>query len=304
MGGLPAALSLLAVLGAADVDPPARRDGRADAVFVLREGGRADGFLDAATAYYRAHGGGALLVDSAGSLEEIREWLDRSPLRGRSPWGRVVLVTHGSPWRGLTMRLWRDGDRGILPSALHAAATDGSFPPLDDAVLDDRSILVVESCGLARRPELLDALARLLGGDDVARPRWRASAGWVVFGSGAGVPWREEVPFAAEIRPGTPDRDAIARAADRRGEVAQFGRVRLAIEVAAGPCRGASKRWLRTVPEVGQVLRDHALRRDELTWSFAPTREGGCEIVGAGTLVVRGRAPLPPALIGIGDEPP
>jgi hypothetical protein len=114
-------------------------------------------------AYFRQAMPDAAMVTTARSLAEVREYLVRH--RGDTPWSKVVLVTHGSPWTGLQVPVFPGGDRAGL-AVLRDAASAGEFPPLPAGTLAADATVTLESCAMGRRPDVLGVLAELFGGDD------------------------------------------------------------------------------------------------------------------------------------------
>ena len=124
---------------------------RENVTFVLADDNPGHAFFAAARDYYAAHPDEAgVLVTTARSLADVREFLHRSPLRGAEPWGDVRLIAHGSQWQGLRVPLFAHGELANLTVLERALATQ-EFPPLAESVLDRDSRFVIESCGLARR---------------------------------------------------------------------------------------------------------------------------------------------------------
>jgi len=286
---------------------------RSEAVFVL-SGMQASSpeFFRAAQRYHAARLAAHqdLLVTSARSLEEVREWLDRSPLRGSEPWGRITLVAHGSPWRGALLPLWRDqADEVATATAMRDAIGDGEFPPLDDAVVDADTELVIDSCGLGRRPDLLALYAQLLGGEDAQRPHSSASREWIEYGAAADIAspsgsWRRERPFVAQVEPG------IAMSAQRQqavrnqlheqlaqrensaeeAEVWRLAPVRIDIVLEERALCGAHRQAqaLTRLADVREVLDDHALTSRDLAWTLHTDAQGQCVLAGTAQIAVLG----------------
>lgn len=264
---------------------PGAAAARADIVFLLPQPGRGEpAFFELAAAYYRRQPGVALVVDSARSLLQVRELLQRSSLRGDEPWGRIVLVAHGSRWTGLSVPIF--DDRGIAaPGDWRKVRERGEFMPLDSAVVDARTQLQIDSCGLGARPDLLRELAALLGGEQALQVE--ASPGLVEFVGDPRNPatpvLRRERPYAAKIRP-----RATAMSSAR---IDRQGRRRLPIEFqqtlpTSSACSAATlPGLLRSGSPMAGALRDHGLRRRDLHFDLVAHADG-CRLRGRGVLIV------------------
>jgi hypothetical protein len=285
---------------------------RSEAVFVL-SGMQASSpeFFRAAQRYHAARIDPRqdLLVTSARSLEEVREWLDRSPLRGGQPWGRLTLIAHGSPWRGALLPLWRDQNEEVATAtAMRDAVASGEFPPLGDAVVDARTELVVDSCGLGRRPDLLTLYAELLGGADEQHPHPSASREWIEYGamerSATSVQsWRRERPFVAAVEAGaamSAARQQALRAALHAQlvqvengvdeEVWRLAPVRIDVVLDERSLCGRHRQAqsLTRLLDVREVLDDHALTARDLAWTLRTDAQGQCVLAGTAQIAVLG----------------
>lgn len=255
---------------------------RVDAIFVLgNDSARDDAFFAAATTYFGQHRRpDDLLVTTARTWTEVREMLARSPQRGALPWGRVVVVAHGSQWTGLSVPVFA-GESPPRASALDTLIASQAFPALPDDIFDARSTLVFESCGIGRRPDLLQRYATLLAGEGAATAT--ASSGLVEFVVSAGdsestarrIEHDYRIAVVLAPAPTAPDKAADPHAGWTRIPVT------LAVPMDDARCgvRPAS-RLARAAP-VQTALRDHGLRSDQLRWSLLPTSAGACELVGA-----------------------
>lgn len=250
---------------------------RQDVTFILAQDNPGHAFFEAAQAYYQARPALAgALVTSARSLAEVREFLQRSPLRGDAPWGRVRLVAHGSQWQGLRVPLFA-GSALATPLALETALEQQEFPPLPAAVLDRNSELQVESCGLGRRPRFLRQLGQLFGGD--AGLRVTANDGYVWFRrvqgeDGHNASLREELDYQAEVLSGATSlssvqRERLQRSWRRSGEAPEIIAVPVHIEVPAPADAHVQP------PEALQALRSYGLRWPQLQWRIEQGRLHG-----------------------------
>lgn len=275
------ALILAGVLGVL----PGAVAARADIVFLLPQPGRGEpAFFELAAAHYRQQPGVALVVDSARSLLQVRELLQRSSLRGDEPWGRIVLVAHGSRWTGLGLPIFDDS--GLpAPGDWRAVRERGEFMPLDSTVVDARTRLQIDSCGLGARPDLLRELAWLLGGGQPFAVT--ASPGLVEFVGDPGNPTmpvlRRERPYAAKIRPRTTAMSAART--DRQGRRHLPVEFQQRLPLSRDCTKAALPGLLRGAAPMARALRDHGLRPRDLHFDLRE-RAGVCRLRGRGVLIV------------------
>lgn len=259
-------------------------DERVDAVFVLGTDARPDDrFFAAATQYFaERRRPDDLLVTTARTWSEVREMLARSPQRGPQPWGRVVIVAHGSQWTGLAVPVFAR-EPAPRTSGLDALIASQVFPALPDDVFDARSILMLESCGIGRRPDLLQRYAMLLGGPDA--PAATASSGLVEFiapqGDADAPARRIEHDYQTAVLRAPSRADTRDEAAN--GAHAGWTRipVSLAVPMNDARCDVRQPARLARAKPVQAALHDHGLRLEQLRWSLSPTSHGACELVGA-----------------------
>ncbi len=255
-----------------------------------------DAFFAAGEHYYRDRRTGEdLLVTQARSWSEIREWLARSKARGSRPWGNVVVVAHGSQWTGANVPAFPDA-QPLRASELDRLIASGVFPPLGEDVLDERSMLRVESCGVGRRPDLLARYVRLLTG----RPngiRVEASEQLVEFGyfdAPADQSWRRERDYIVRVRPG---RSLSAAALQRL--VAEGGRVipaEMMLGLSDAECTIPLRR-LVGLPAVRTTLSDFGLRAGDLEWSISRRPDRTCILSGRAQVI----SSTPQQISGIGS---
>jgi len=290
------ALVVLAALAPARAHAAVPADAREAAtgtvVFVLdRDAPGARPYYALAEAYYRQSAPEAAMVTTARSLAEVREYLVRR--RGAMPWSHVVLVTHGSPWAGMSVPVHAGGEPASLQE-LREAAVDGAFPPVPAGTLAAQARITLESCALGRRQDVVDAFVRLVAGDDTV-PTVDAARGFVAFHQDAGGRVERRVMDAElAVLP--------ARGSQLPAErVAQLGRelgaalaavsvqthpVRVRVDYAdAPPAAANAARLARNDERVRAQLEEIGLRADELHWRLE--RDGaGHRIFGEGLVVV------------------
>lgn len=280
-----------------------------DAVFILGEDKPGTlAFFTPAEAYYRAQNVGSdrLLVTGARSLQDVREVLQTS---GQGHWDSVTLVMHGSPWEGAHIDVYSDGEPAHV-DAMRRAADSGGFPPVSDDRIDASTELRLDSCGLGLRADYLDALARLLGGDDRQRPRVIASRHYVAFartyrGDDTAEYRRLELPLTVRALPVPLSRLSPAKL---RREVAALRRTFSAswADAATAPRWKPSPVYVRAaIPIAGidgrtplqvavvdgkvrETLRAYGLDRRSLQWRWDPSDEaaGIRTLVGEGTVIL------------------
>jgi hypothetical protein len=283
---------------------PAASAKAADVVFVLGEDTHGNsGYFSAAESYYRYAMPGARTVTTLRSLAEVREYLVRS--QGESPWTRIVLVAHGSPWGGLVVPVFSDGARASL-AAIEEAIVTREFPALPPGVIAADGSIVLESCGLGRREEYLRAMGELFRTDGGSAPKVEAAQGFVTFhASKLGAPQRSELPIAFRILRGslaewTPAR-LSGQAAQLRetlaGSQAQVSRHPISVTVdypessVSDPRR--AERLAKADPNVLRQLRSLGISATSLRWrSETVGNDRGIRVFGEGVaLIAYGQAP-------------
>lgn len=256
---------------------------RTDVTFILADDNPGHAFFAAARDYYAARPAEAgVLVTTARTLADVREFLRRSPLRGAQPWGRVRLVAHGSQWQGLRVPVFAAGELADLQTLERTLARD-EFPPLPADVLDRGSRLVVDSCGLARRPRWLRRLTELFAGNTPVPVE--ASAGYVWFRRLRGADGelrsrREELPYRAVVIAGASSLDESTRARLRgnwpAGSAVEFVAVPVRIDV---PAPAVGEAGPSASPEAQAAVRNYGLRSGQLRWRSEAGRLHGAALI-------------------------
>jgi hypothetical protein len=285
-----AAETLLAIALAccACVPSTTRAASRHAVTFILGTDAGERGFFAGAAAYYRMHAQAHDETVALRSLADVREYLAKASMRGDEPWGTIRLVAHGSEWYGLRVPIFFDGKGGEATlAALEHAASNGTFPPLTHAAFDARTQLLIESCGIARRPRLEHAIAALLFGDD-AQPRVSASRDYVAFRA-----WTDADGIEHAERAELPYVSLVTRADTQVHATVERLRVEMAREWAAQNLRTAPTDFVlhdipieirnasisatpgaRPAEATRATLYDLGLRHDQLRWS----REGDAQV--------------------------
>lgn len=262
---------------------------RADIVFLLQQPGRGEpAFFELAAEHYRAQASVVLVVNSARSLLQVRELLQRSPLRGQEPWGNIVLVAHGSRWTGLSLPIF--DDEGIPePGVWRRVRERGEFVPLSDEVADAETRLRVDSCGLGARPDLLRELAALLGGEP--RLKVEAAVGRVEFRQDPQhpniPPTRHELAYGAKVRPRSYALSTVRMGSDGSRELPIEFRQPL---LQASHCDDIDiAGLLRRGTTMANTLRDYGLRPRDLHFDMDDSSTD-CLLRGRGVLIVDAEA--------------
>jgi hypothetical protein len=269
------------------------------AVFVVgHDEPSGDAFHVAATAYYRARlAPDDLLVTTARSWRDVRERLALRERHART-WGKIIVVAHGSEWTGLSVPLL-PGEPPPLASVLAAVIGSGSFPPLPDGAVDAATELVIESCGVGRRPELLALYARLLAGSNGPALRVEASRGLVEFRAVREADDlihtdRIEHVYSAHVLPagGRDRRETMGTSLGPSLDAAR----RIPIEVVAtldgAPCRTRTPKRLASGSLIRKVLADYGLLASQLAWTLVPIDAARCELVGRAQILTDRPVPL------------
>lgn len=249
---------------------------RPSVTFVLGNDREATGFFAAATMYYRMREGtGDETVATLRSLAEVREYLAREATRKRAPWGTIRLVAHGSEWYGLRVPIYSGDARMATLTAMDLAHSSGAFPPLDREAADGETQLLIESCGIGRRPSLARAIATLLF-DDAPTPRVAASRNYVGFrtwtdGRGVVRSDRYELPYVALVTRATAiDRARVRGALERRWlrETGHAANDTLVLRDLPVEVRYRAQAGTPVPAGADATLRDIGLHDDDLHWTY------------------------------------
>ncbi len=103
---------------------------------------------------------GTKVVDSVDSVAEIIQWLAQN---NTDTIDEIHIVSHGNPWRGMSLTLRKDGNR-ITNESLQ----ESTLAPLQKKLKKEGKI-IFHSCGLGANKPLVKALKKqLLGEQDLA----------------------------------------------------------------------------------------------------------------------------------------
>jgi hypothetical protein len=291
------ALVIGALAGSAAAAAAAAAERRTVTFVMGEDSAPGSAFFAAGERYYQERRTGEdLLVTRARSWSEIREWLARSKARGSQPWGNIVVVAHGSQWTGASVPVFQ-GEKELRASELDLLIASGVFPPLGEEVLDERSLLRVESCGVGRRPDLLSRYVQLLTGR-ANGIRVEASEQLVEFGysySPANQSWRRERTYSVRVRPGR-----SLSAAEMQRLAAEGGRV-IPAEMMLGLSNAECAIPLRRLVGLSTVqttLSDFGMRAAELEWSIRRRPDRTCTLSGHAQVI----SSAPQQISGIGSR--
>lgn len=101
------------------------------------------------------------------SISEVKNYLKT---HGYSTWGIINIVTHSSPWSGLSVKLNQQDDLILDVFSLNKVVMSNNFKPLDDTVLDFNTEIRLLGCSLGKHQQLLKTLSVYFGGQDFNRP--------------------------------------------------------------------------------------------------------------------------------------
>ncbi|MBL4604767.1 MAG: hypothetical protein JKY02_03640, partial [Flavobacteriaceae bacterium] len=116
------------------------------------------------------------VVDYTFSLQEVFTWLNKN-YDGNS-YGEIHIVSHGNPWKGLSMETLIKGER-VTAESLRKAITLGQLPELKKGISQNTKV-VFHSCGLGENTTLMKTLKDAFVTDQV--PSVMASPYYNVFG--------------------------------------------------------------------------------------------------------------------------
>lgn len=287
------------------------------ALLIAEQSGLMDassGFLGAGRAYYESRPGQArpAMVRTVATLADIRESL-LDEARGTQPWGEVVIIAHGSQWVGLALPLYDAAAPPARASEIQRAIRQGEFPPLPAAVVDAATRVVLESCGVGRRPDLMALYAQLLSDGTGRWPRVASSEGLVEFhyrltSHGHAMPVRDESPYVAELVAGeagpSDELTHRSRLASRSSTSAAASWTGwqvmpvLLVQRVEGDVPDAMRRQpirMATRPVIAEVLTDYGLDARRLHWTLdcVDSPEPSCTVRATGRILSLSPAGMP-----------
>lgn len=139
---------------------------RQSITFVM--GPTTDAFYDAATRYFtmnpETHFDGTLR-----NLVAVRDHLANNRPSNGLPWGEVNIVVHANEEGGMSIPVIAGGEEAA-PDSIQDAVTNHHFLPLDDAIVDCRSLIRIRGCALGQSADMLEKLSKAFGGGGLQRP--------------------------------------------------------------------------------------------------------------------------------------
>ncbi len=172
--GAPLRPAELIQTAAIDSIQPQNRPPREDITFILGADRDLDNrFYAAARQIYTQHPNHRTehVVDHLRSMAEVKTYLQANAPTNGQPWGVINLVSHSSPWSGLSVQLdgASEGD-GAGMFDIHRALARADFQALPDALIDRHSEVRVIGCALGGQRRLMNLLSQYFGGRDAQRP--------------------------------------------------------------------------------------------------------------------------------------
>jgi hypothetical protein len=116
------------------------------------------------------------VVDYTFSLQEIFSWLNNN--YDGNTYGEIHIVSHGNPWKGLSMETLINGER-VTTEHVRRAITMGKLPTLKEGISKNTKV-VFHSCGLGENADLMKTLKDAFVGKEV--PSVLASPYYTIFG--------------------------------------------------------------------------------------------------------------------------
>jgi hypothetical protein len=114
------------------------------------------------------------------SLKAVRDYLESFPPKNGLPWGIINVVTHSSN-TGIAIPVIEDETSSLI--SLQNNSGKNIIPPVPDSIVDRQTEIHIQGCGIGRRPEILESLSKLFGGNDRQRPVVRAPLHLVFYES-------------------------------------------------------------------------------------------------------------------------
>ena len=113
------------------------------------------------------------VVTGCYSISEMLEYLNNHRDTSQTPWGHINLVSHGNPFKGLSVDIRPDGNRCSKVN-LEKALKNENLPSLQEHITDKKTTIAIHSCGIGHKKKLLDLLEQTFSGPD-SSPRIKAS---------------------------------------------------------------------------------------------------------------------------------
>lgn len=151
--------------------------------FILGSDKPGENYFSSAKQYYLLSPttGEAHFIDTCKTLLSVRNYLEENLPSGTGGWGQINVVVHGNPWSGMSAKIYEGGDRSTANSILNAVS-DNRFAPLDNNVVNGKTSILFNACGLGSNNKLLAALQMAFGGFDNEVPKVLSTDKFVHFG--------------------------------------------------------------------------------------------------------------------------
>ena len=123
-----------------------------------------------------------IVVTSCRSLIEVRDYLEINHRPAHTPWGLINIVVHSNEWGGLKVPVVPNGMR-TTSEVLDEAIKSGEFPPLKNSIVDSKTEIRIQGCGLGRNKEFLHFISTAFGGKTLnsKKPIVRSSRYFLFF---------------------------------------------------------------------------------------------------------------------------
>ena len=109
-----------------------------------------------------------LIITDLSTIAEVKNYLEKH--KSNVPWGIINIITHSSPWSGLSIKLESSDRQTLDVFALNNKVKSSQFKPLNNSIIDNQSELRIFGCGLGKHQQLLSLLSVYFGGNDTNRP--------------------------------------------------------------------------------------------------------------------------------------
>jgi hypothetical protein len=106
------------------------------------------------------------VIDTAHSLDEILNWLRLH--YDDAYYSDIHIVSHSNPWRGLSLKTSKDGERITAKNLAKALATKEIIPLASNFLFEDTKI-IFHSCGLGKNKTLVASLKKAFTKDDFVK---------------------------------------------------------------------------------------------------------------------------------------
>lgn len=123
-----------------------------------------------------------IVVTSCRSLIEVRDYLKINHRPAHTPWGLINIVVHSNEWGGLKVPVVPNGMR-TTSEVLDKTIKSGEFPPLKKSIVDSKTEIRIQGCGLGRNKYFLNLVSTAFGGNnlDSHKPIVRSSRYFLFF---------------------------------------------------------------------------------------------------------------------------